>query len=105
MLIEKAIWFRWSWWFIRRTAKSKQKQTLCNQIIKGFPLFKSDIVLRNTRWMYLGITLCHFSTPQYTYHDYLKVLVKPVSELTQQNQETDIDIVNDQHVKCGTHLL
>ena len=55
--------------------------------------------------MYLGITLCHFSTPQYTYHDYLKVVVKPVLELTQQNQETDIDIVNDQHVKCGTHLL
>ena len=37
-----------------------------------------------------------------TYCDYLKVRAKIVSKHAQQNQEIDIEIVNDQYIKCGT---
>ena len=48
------------------------------------------------------MTLFNLFTPQYTYCDYLKVRAKIVSKLAQQNQEIDIEIVNDQNIKCGT---
>ena len=50
--------------------------------------------------MYYGITLFHLLT-----FVYLKVAVKGISKHAQQNQEADIEIVNDQYVKCSPQLF
>ena len=44
-------------------------------------------------------------TLQDTYHDYQKAVAKTISKHTQQNHEIDIEIVNDQYIRCSTHLF
>ena len=51
------------------------------------------------------MTLIHLLIPEDTFHDYVKVVAKAVSKHAQQNQEIDIEIVNNQHIKCGTQLF
>ena len=38
---------------LRKQQQPQQKTTLCNKIIKDYPLSKSDIVPRNARWILL----------------------------------------------------
>ena len=78
---------------------TKTKLHFTTKIIRGFPLFKSDMALRNARWIYNGMIPFRMVAPQHIYNDQLKVVAKTVAKHAHLNRPINIEIVNDHVVK------
>ena len=84
--------------------QQKSKATLCSQIKNCFPLSKSDIVPRNVRWIFSGMTLFRIVASRHIYCDCQEVEAKIVVKQAQQNEAINIEIFNDQFINVDTLL-